>query len=169
MEFVYCPKCAHPLTEREQDGRIRKVCLNCDFIHYKNPLPAAGVVLVKDNKILLVKRKFEPKAGDWSLPAGFVEYDEGPSATAVRETKEETGIDVQIKELLDIYSGCDDPRSHVVLVIYIATFLGGELQPGDDASDAQYFSLNTLPENIAFINHRNAIENYMQRDIIPYN
>ena len=161
MEYLYCPNCRTELIEKKLDGILRKKCPQCEFIYYRNPTPAAGVILENDGKILLVKRKYEPKSGHWSLPAGFIEYEEDARETAVRETKEETGLDIKIKELLNVYGSCDDPRSRVVLVIYVASLLGGNIKPGDDAMDAKYFSVEKLPANIAFSSHRSAIEHYL--------
>ena len=161
MKFLFCPNCGNKLVDEHIDGRMRRVCHQCSYVHYKNPIPAAGVVLCRDGEILLVQRKYEPKKGHWSLPAGFVEYDEGPQMTAVRETREETGFEVDLKELFNVYGAGDDPRSHVVLVIYTAEITGGTLTPGDDAIDAQFFPLTNLPGNIAFSSHRQAIERYI--------
>lgn len=164
MEYKKCPKCGHELIIRFQDGRDRKVCEKCGFIYYKNPTPAAAVVLVENDQVLLVKRKYEPKAGYWSLPAGFVEYDETPEQAAVRETKEETGITTSIHKLLDVTGTCDDHNSNIVLVIYEVKKLGGILRPGDDAIDAKFFRLDQIPENMAFSSHREVLKKYMENN-----
>ncbi len=164
MDYKFCPQCGGPLIEKHLEGRMRKICSECEFIFYQNPAPAAGVALQKDGKLLLVKRKFEPKQGDWSLPAGFVEYDESPAHAAIRETKEETGFDVKISGLLNVYGACDDPRSHVVLIIYNAEIQNGELKPGDDALDAKFFPFDEIPENIAFSSHRTAINLFISNN-----
>jgi 8-oxo-dGTP diphosphatase len=111
--------------------------------------------------VLLVKRKFEPRVGMWTLPAGFMEADEDAVSCAIREAKEETNLDVEVIRLFDVYAAFDDPRTAVVLVLYLVrrsrSGAGGELKCGDDASDAQYFDLNDLPEAIAFRAHRSAL------------
>ncbi len=157
LQYKYCPRCGHPLAEGSENGRVRPVCNECGFIHYLNPAPAAAVILFQDGQVLLVKRKYDPKAGDWSLPAGFMEYEESPQETAIRETKEETGLEVSIRRLFDVYGACDDPRSHVVLVVYVAERIGGDLLAGDDALEARFFPLDALPQNIAFSSHRKAL------------
>jgi len=139
---------------------VRPVCSQCGFIYYQNPVPAAAVILCQDGQVLLVKRKYDPKAGDWSLPAGFMEYDESPQETAIRETKEETGLDVSINRLFNVYGACDDPRSQVVLVVYVVESTGGDLQAGDDALEARFFPLDSLPTDIAFSSHRKALEKF---------
>ncbi len=161
MYYQFCPRCGHALHLSVEDGKTRPRCEQCGFIHYLNPAPAVGVILEQQGKILLVQRKFEPKAGDWSLPAGFVEYDETPIETAMREVKEETGLEIAVTSLLEVYGACDDPRTRVLLVVYTGKIIGGTLVPGDDASQAQFFPLHELPENMAFSSHRAALKKYV--------
>ena len=155
--YAYCPVCGNELVKKEVDHRTRKVCPSCGFVHYRNPVPASGVILVEDGRVLLVKRKFEPRPGMWTLPAGFVEGDEDAASCAVREAKEETNLDVEIIRLFNVYSAFDDPRTAVILVLYLVRRVGGELKCGDDASDARYFDMNDLPDAIAFHAHREAL------------
>lgn len=162
-DFNFCPRCTYKLEKRQLDGRSRLQCPNCDYIYYHNPVPAVGAIVTGDSKILMVKRKFNPKAGFWSLPAGFIEYEESPVACVVREVKEETGLDIAIDRLFNVYAAQDDPRSHVVLIIYLAHIAGGALQPGDDAVDARFFAPNELPPNIAFSAHRRALTEFLKR------
>ena len=142
---------------RFAEGRDRLVCEKCESIFYQNPVPAVAVILQKNRQILLVKRKFEPRAGDWSLPAGFIEWGEGPEQTAVREAQEETGLDISVQELYGAYRGWDYPNYEILLVVYHAQILGGELRPGDDALEAEFFDFAHLPQNIAFQLHRNIL------------
>ncbi len=165
MKYNFCPMCATLLVEKDIDDRIRQTCEKCGFIYYENPAPASAIILMEDNQVLMVKRKFEPKVGDWTLPAGFVELDENASTAAAREALEETGFQVKIEKLFDVLGACDDPRTNVVLVIYIATKIGGKLVPGDDAMDARFFPLDELPENIAFTSHRLALEKYIEQEL----
>jgi 8-oxo-dGTP diphosphatase len=163
--YKYCPLCGSPLQTKTPDGedRERLVCSTCGFVYYRNPVPAAGIIVVEDGNVLLVKRKFEPRAGLWTLPAGFVESDEDAAACAVREAKEETNLDVQITRLFDVYSAFDDPRTAVVLILYLARRTGGELRPGDDAIETCYFGLDDLPPDIAFRAHRKALADIQAR------
>jgi mutator protein MutT len=154
FDYKFCPKCGGPLHKRFAEGRDRLVCEKCGFIFYQNPVPAVAVILQQNGKILLVKRKFEPHAGDWSLPAGFIEWGEGPEQTAVRETKEETNMDIAVNGLYGVYPGMDYPGHEILLVVYLGEIRGGELQPGDDALEARWFDFAHLPENIAFRIHR---------------
>jgi 8-oxo-dGTP diphosphatase len=155
--YKFCPRCGSPLVERVVDHRRRTVCPSCEFVHYRNPVPACGVVLVENGKVLLVKRKFDPHVGMWTLPAGFVEADEDAAGCAVREMKEETNLDIEIVRLFNVYSAFDDPRTPVVLVLYLGKRVGGDLKCGDDASDARFYDLGGLPSEIAFRAHRTAL------------
>jgi 8-oxo-dGTP diphosphatase len=133
------------------------VCGACGFVLYRNPAPAAGTILLEDRSVLLVQRKFEPRMGGWTLPAGFIEWDEKAAECAVRETKEETGLDVEIDRVFGVYAAHDDPRTRVVLILYLATKSGGEIQPGDDASDARFYDIDDTPRDIAFKAHVQAL------------
>ena len=156
-EALYCSRCGGAMTARKLDDRVRAVCDRCGFVAYRNPAPAAGVVVVESGSVLLVQRKFEPRAGMWTLPAGFVEYDEHVEECAVRETREETGLDVKLEGLFGVYMAMDDPRVRVVLLLYRARRTGGELRAGDDASDARFFPLGATPAEIAFKAHEKAL------------
>jgi ADP-ribose pyrophosphatase YjhB (NUDIX family) len=156
-EFKYCPLCASGLLVKKIHNQDRSVCEDCGYIWYKNPIPAAGAIIIKDNKVLLVKRKYDPQAGDWCLPAGFMENDESPIECCEREVKEETGLDIRVEKLFWNYEAGDDPRAKVVLILYLAEITGGELIPGDDAIEARFFPLDNLPPNIAFNAHVRAL------------
>ena len=159
-DYEYCPWCSSPLEEKDFEGRKRLKCRVCDFVWYRNPVPAAGAIIYGDRGLLMVKRKFEPASGGWTLPAGFMEYDESPTECCIREIKEETGLDIEIKRLFWNYKAGDDPRTMVVLILYLADITGGELRAGDDAVEAGFFGLDNLPSNIAFKAHRRAIADF---------
>jgi len=114
---------------------------------YKSPKLTADGVVLKNNKILLIKRKNEPFKGKWALPGGFVEYGEKVEDTVVREVHEETGLKTKISNILGIYSDPNrDPRGHIVTVVYLLDSKGGNIKGGDDASEAKFFDLKNLPE-----------------------
>jgi ADP-ribose pyrophosphatase YjhB (NUDIX family) len=159
----FCPRCATALEPRAEHGTMRPTCPACGFIWYRNPVPAAGVLLVEDGNVLLVRRKFDPRAGSWCIPAGFMEAGETPEGTAVRELAEETGLEARLTALFNVYAGFDDPRVRAVLILYTAERTGGTLQPGDDASDARWFPLASPPPDIAFAAHRQALSELLAR------
>jgi 8-oxo-dGTP diphosphatase len=115
-------------------------------------------MILRQDQILLVKRKFPPRVGAWTVPAGFLEYNESPAECAVREVHEETGLLTSVTSLFGVYAGNDDPRHTAVLILYHMDILGGALLPGDDASEAAFFEPSKLPEDIAFRAHRQALQ-----------
>jgi 8-oxo-dGTP diphosphatase len=155
----FCPYCAARLTPADDHGILRPTCSACGFIAYQNPAPAVGVILEREGQIVLVERRFEPKAGLWSLPAGFMEYAEAPEETAIRETREETGLAIEIERLHGAYRGGDDPRTRVILLVYVARITGGNMQAGDDAAQVALFPVDKLPE-LAFRAHEQALRDY---------
>ena len=163
--YKYCPFCTKPLREAEIDGRTRLTCTDpdCGFVFYQNPVPAAGAVIVKDDKVLMVKRAHPPRIGWWCLPAGFMEWKEHPRDTAIREIKEETGLDIELGDFFDVYSGDDDPRTNAILLLYLADITGGEITPADDALEVRFFSFDDLPKKIAFEAHIQALDDYVTR------
>ena len=156
----FCPYCATALEPRDDHGVTRPTCPACGHIHYRNPVPAAGVLLRAAVGLLMVRRKFEPRAGAWGLPAGFMEFGETPEACALRELFEETGIRGRLTRLFNVYAGADDPRTRAILILYVAEREGGMLAPGDDAIEAGFFPLTALPAPIAFQSHVRALEEY---------
>ncbi len=161
--MAFCLRCASPLTERHLDGRRREACDGCGWIRYVNPVPAAAAVVPFEGGVVLVRRALDPKAGDWCLPAGFEENDESPEEACVRETLEETGLEVAVTRLRGLYYGQDDPRTRVVLAVYDTVVQGGSLRGGDDALEARTFPLDRLPANIAFENHRRVLSELKAR------
>jgi len=147
------------LVERLDGTRPRMHCPACGFVHYRNPVAAAGGIICRRQTVCLVRRSVEPRRGHWSLPAGFVEYDEAPRACAVREIAEETGLAVAAEELLGVYTGFDDPRQHAVLIVYWMRELAAQTPiPGDDADAVDFFAPETVPAGIAFRAHRQALD-----------
>jgi 8-oxo-dGTP diphosphatase len=131
-------------------------------MRYKTPKLTADGAVLKDKKILLVKRKNNPYKGKWGLPGGFVEYGERVESTVVREVNEETGLKTKVIDVIGVYSDPNrDPRGHTITVAYFLEIMGGKLKSGDDASDAKFFDLNSLPD-LAF-DHINIIKEFMRR------
>ena len=127
---------------------------------FKNPAATADIIFEKDWKILLVKRKYDPFKGMWAIPGGFIEYGkETLEQTAIREAKEETGLDISELELVGIYSSPNrDPRGHNISHVYLAKKYKGKVKAGDDSKEVAYFSFDDLPE-LAF-DHEKILKDY---------
>lgn len=121
--------------------------------NYKIPSLTADIFIFNENlEFILIKRKNDPFKDCWALPGGFVEYGENVETAAVREAKEETSIDVELIDLVNVYSNPDrDPRGHTVTVAYIAKGDFDQKNADSDAKDIDIFSQKELDEiNIAF-------------------
>jgi ADP-ribose pyrophosphatase YjhB (NUDIX family) len=150
------------LERRAQHGRERPVCPVCGFIHYQNPLPVAACIVEQAGGLYLIRRRFEPGAGRWALPAGFVEHAEAPAEAAVRETAEETGLEVAITGLVGVYPYVEASghRSGIVIA-YHARVRGGRAKAGDDAAEVHRFARADLPADLAFDTHRAALRDWL--------
>lgn len=119
------------------------------------------VVVSDGEKVVLVKRRNEPFKDSWALPGGFVEYGETVEKAAVREVKEETGLDVELEGLLGVYSEPDrDPRGHTVSVVFFGVKKKGKLKAGDDAADAMECLLTKTESVQLAFDHEAIIEDY---------
>jgi 8-oxo-dGTP diphosphatase len=143
-------------------GRMREVCPACGFILYRNPVPGAGVLVEMEGGIVLVQRGQPPFVGWWALPSGYIETDESVEQAAVRECREETGLDVELLELFGVYSFPEGPVQSGIVIFYRARPVGGELSAGDDAQDVGIFHPDTLPEKLAFRTHREVLARWVR-------
>ena len=115
----------------------------------RRPVPAVGLYVVKDGKVLLVRRGNEPGKGKWSLPGGRIRFGERSEEAALREMREETGLEVRLRRVVDVVdvfwrSERGELLEHFVIVDFEAEVIGGELRPADDALDARWFSPEEL-------------------------
>jgi ADP-ribose pyrophosphatase YjhB (NUDIX family)/GNAT superfamily N-acetyltransferase len=164
----YCPRCGTEMAVIEREGRARPVCPACGYVHYVNPVVAAGTLVERDGRVLLVRRGVDPGLGQWGLPAGYAEAGESPEETAIRETLEETGAVVETGELLGILAFAEPAQSGGVLVLYAARMVGGVVRPGDDALEARFFGARELPTEIAFATHRHALQQWARSRRFDY-
>ena len=141
---------------------MRDKCPNCGRVHYDGPKVGAGTLIVEDSKILLLRRTIEPYIGAWNLPAGYAEVDEPPSETAVRETFEETGLEVEVSSLVDVYFFTDDPRGNGLLILYAAHIVGGSLRESSETATPTFFSAHDLPTNIGGGGHNQALSDWQK-------
>ena len=126
------------------------------------PVTTDGLV-IKEGRILLVKRNHEPYFGFWAIPGGFVEQEETCEEAVVREVEEETNLKTAIKSMVGVYSDPYRSPDHTITVAYLLEILGGEVQKSDEATDIGWFPLNNLPP-LAF-DHRKIIEEYLKEHL----
>ncbi len=129
---------------------------------YQHPRITADGILIQNNKILLVKRKNDPYKEYWALPGGFVEYGETTETAVIREVLEETGLETKIHSLVGVYSDPKrDPRGHTITIAYMLDYVKGSLHSNDDAQDAKFFSLHSLP--ILAFDHKKIVSDAVAR------
>lgn len=157
--YKYCPRCRSEMVDRMVYGRMRRVCsdASCRFVQFIDPKVGSAVLaLSDDNRVLLVKRNADPARGSWCLPGGFMEIGETPRATAIRECQEESGFEVDITGLIDVFY-YENYRGSGVLIIYKGKIVSGASQPGDDAEAVAFFGPHELPDNIVFQSNLEAL------------
>ncbi len=102
-------------------------------------------VITHSNSVVLIRRKNPPFMGSWALPGGFVEYGETVELAAIRESKEETGLDIELDGIVGIYSDPDrDPRGHIISICFLGSKIGGELVADTDATDVKCFGVDEI-------------------------
>jgi ADP-ribose pyrophosphatase YjhB (NUDIX family) len=150
----FCSECAHPvsLLTPPDDTRERFVCTHCGVIHYQNPKMVVGSIPLWEQdgqtQVLLCRRAIEPRKGYWTLPAGFMENEETTADAATRETEEEAGANIQIRQL---FSLINVPHVHQVHMFYLATLLDLDYAAGVESLEVRLFSESEIPwDDIAF-------------------
>ena len=143
IQHIECPRCGY------------------EFDIYKNPVPTADIIIEVEGTegIVLIKRKNPPHG--WAIPGGFVDYGEALEETAVREAKEETGLDVTLVSQFHTYSDpLRDPRHHTITTVFVAR-ASGIPKGGDDAKEARIFTEDALPKPLAF-DHELILSDYFR-------
>jgi len=157
MNAFFCSKCGGPIDVHTVGDRPREVCSLCGTVFYRNPLPAAAaLVLDAERRVLLVKRKYRPNLGMWCLPIGFAEMGETIAQAALRELREETGLEGRVLRLVDTDSWSSSYYGDLLIVTFEVEKLGGAESPGDDAAEVGYFPIDSLPP-LAFPSNEKAI------------
>ena len=152
----FCPACAAPLVEKEEAGRLRPVCSKCGKVVFYDPKVAATCIVEREGTVLMVRRGNQPGYGLWSMPGGYVDRGEVVEAAAAREVVEETGLVVETGHLVGIFSEVGHP---VIVAAFSAEEKGGNLEPGPEALDVCFFSLDALPP-LAFPRDRLILERW---------
>ena len=141
----FCPRCSSALTHAE--GRVQ--CDTCGFVHYANTVPAVSALVVdRDRRVLLARRAYEPDAGLWDTPGGFLEEGEEPASGLRRELLEETGLTIEIGDFVGMFTDRygDGPDATAVLnLVWEARIAGGEPSAADDVSELRWFARDSLP------------------------
>lgn len=152
--YLYCPLCGTPLEEHIAFQQLRSVCPACGFVHFRDPKVAVIGMVTWEQRVLLIRRGVDPQKGKWALPGGYMDAGEMPEGALARELKEEVALDVEIGELLGIFpmAGPGVLNSGIVIAyrsIVISQELP-ELHCDDDVCEAQWFSIDELPHELAF-------------------
>jgi 8-oxo-dGTP diphosphatase len=162
IEYRFCPRCGGGLERRaiKTIEPKRLVCQACSFIFYQDPKVVAGTIFTLDRRLVLLKRGVEPAIGKWVFPGGYVDRGETVEEAALRETREESQLEVMIGSLLNVYSY---PRSPNVIIVYAAQIVGGSLAAGDESVEAATFLPDEIPwPDLAFDSTRDALKDYIR-------
>jgi ADP-ribose pyrophosphatase YjhB (NUDIX family) len=135
------------------------VCPSCSYVYFNDAKVAVGVVAERRGRLLLVRRNHEPRLGQWSFPSGYVDSGETLEDAAVRETLEETGLTVRIRELLGAYSATGNP---VVFIAYSARATSGRIRVGAECQDVRFFPPDALPP-LAFAHDPAIVQAWLSR------
>lgn len=158
--LVYCQQCGGETALAERDGNARPVCQSCGAVTYFDPKLAAGVIVERDGQLLFgLRGPSASGSGKWSFPAGFVERGERVEDAAIREAREEVGLELTLGSLLGLFS---DTGEIVALAIYLVNAFTGEPAAGDDLVEVGWFSPDELPE-LAFPRDRRIVELWQER------
>lgn len=160
LKYRFCPVCGGPLESRllKAGDPERLVCTLCGEVLYLDPKVAVGTIIAMDEGIVLVRRAIEPGVGLWVFPGGYVDRGETPEAAAVREAREECGLDIRLERLINIYAY---PGRTPIIIVYAATATGGSLCIDEECSEAAIFTLDRIPwDQLAFPSTRDALRAY---------
>ena len=163
--FRYCPVCGSSLELRELKAADPKrlVCTAdpCGFVFYLDPKVAVGTIIrSREGGIVLVRRAIEPGYGKWVFPGGYVDRGEEVREAAIREAREEAGLDVRLDRLVNVYSYAGRVP---VIIVFAATMIGGTLTVDDEGLEAREFAPEEIPwDDLAFRSTREALQEYLQ-------
>ena len=138
----FCDRCATPLERRAVEGKNLPVCPRCGFVVYADPKLAAGAIIERHGRVLLLRRAIHPARGRWTFPGGYVDRGEPVPDAAAREAYEETGVRIAVGALLGVYSARGNP---VVLIVYRARLAAGRPRPGPEAQELRWVTAAQIP------------------------
>jgi ADP-ribose pyrophosphatase YjhB (NUDIX family) len=164
----FCPRCGGPLERRllKRTEPERPVCTLCGFVYYLDPKVAVGTIIkLTEARIVLVRRAIDPGYGRWVFPGGYVDRGETLTAAAVREAREECGLEVRLDGLVNLYSY---PGRAPVIIVYAATAIGGTLCVDDECLESAEFDEAAIPWNeLAFRSTHDALHDYLAGFLHP--
>ena len=158
----FCSLCGQPVTIMipPDDDRMRHICTACNTVHYQNPKVVAGCIPVHEGRVLLCKRAIEPRAGFWTLPAGFMELGETSLEAAVRETLEEAKAHVNVQNLYAVFNL---PHVNQVYLMFRSVLLDQEFAPGRESTEVRLFAGKEIPwQDLAFATIRQTLKFYFE-------
>lgn len=156
----FCPLCGARLGRQAvpPDHREQAVCPRCRFIFYLNPKVVAGTLPEQDGRVLLTRRAIDPGRGLWTFPGGFVDFGETIADAARRETLEETGLEVDLGALHNVYSLPGAP----IIVVYRARVTGGRLTTCEENDALEWMAPEEIPwAALAFPSTREALREWV--------
>lgn len=163
MQYRFCPACGGSLEQRsiKAGDPDRLVCSACGFVFYLDPKVAVGTIIAApDSRIVLVRRAIEPGYGLWVFPGGYVDRGEELTAAALREAREESGLEIQLDGLVNLYSYSG---TSPIIIVYAASIIGGELCGDDECLEARLFAADSIPWNeLAFRSTNEALRDYFR-------
>ncbi|NIO08759.1 MAG: NUDIX domain-containing protein [Deltaproteobacteria bacterium] len=161
MSLTYCTTCGGKLVDRPSSTSeaLRRSCPACGITVYDTPYVVVATLPVIGDRVVLVRRATNPGSGLWSYPGGYLETSETLEAGAVRETREETGLDVKISGLLGVYSR---PGGRTVTVIFEATTEHENWKESPEVSEVKSFPVSGIPwDELAFWTAKYALEDWI--------
>ena len=162
VPYRHCMRCGGELEMRQlvPHDPPRHTCRECSFVYYLDPKVAAGMILSQDGGIILGRRSIEPGSGRWGLPSGYVDRGERVEDAAVREVREEVGLEAEIDRLVGVYSYSGRP---VVVVVFAGHPVGGELVAGHETSEVRVFPHPEIPwDELAFSSVRESLTEFLR-------
>ena len=161
----YCPHCGNGLTADEPE-MARTRCAACGTVHYRNPLPGVVIMVCQDSKVLVGKRGPESfRPGCWCLPGGFIEFGEDFLTAGVREVREETGLLIEIRTVLNVCSNFLSERLQTLVIVLHGSIVGGTPTPGDDLVELDWVSPSGNLPPLAFESDEYVIRSFGQGDL----
>ena len=158
----FCSKCGSRCETRELHGLPRSICTDCGHIQFFNPMPGVAVLVVQADEVLLCQRAVATGfAGRWCLPSDHIEYNEDFLTAGLRETREETGVDVEIEGVLSVVSNFWSHGASTFVAVLLAKPIGGAPRPSDETTAAAWFKYGKLP-NLAWEADAHIIERYFE-------